>query len=565
MSHHFPLRLLPLLLVPAALLPAPSRAAEAAAPPVQSRPLAFVGGDTLTVADLDAALAETYAAGKGRAGAPTLEPEGVLKRLIENRLLEQEGYRMNADQDPMIKSQVRDFIRVLAVKALLDSVTAPPPGSKPASVDSLLGRTNTLRRYAHILVKTEDEARALRDSLSHGVPFAQLAKRHSTDDTAAQGGDLGWASPGVYVNEFETAARPLRPHEIAGPVRTKFGWHLITLLEERTDTLKSPVMAKGLLDSQVQKRRQQAVGQFVVELKRKYQITVNESLLRRLDYGSTDPAVEKALETSNSILAALPSGPMTVRTFTRNLRFQSYHGISGRADAANIRDRAFDDLLTESVLSYEARRRGFDRRPEVVEHGRREERRLIREKVLENILNIEFHPDSTEVRAYWQTHPTEFSTPDRVKLRGVLLTDQKAAEGFCRQLKEGAEFQWLRDRTPEVSDEPAPFPADWTDLASIGVTDKTLTVGSVIGPMGLEKGWAVAQVSAVDPPRTQPLDQCRDGVLKAMKGERIHHAVEDGLARLRAATRIRNANGAAALVKARIETWKANAPEGDQK
>ncbi|MBG9388969.1 peptidylprolyl isomerase [Caenimonas aquaedulcis] len=67
--------------------------------------------------------------------------------------------------------------------------------------------------------------------------FAQLARESSQDASAPNGGDLGWASPGLFVPEFEDAMNSLAPGKIADPIVSRFGVHLIQLLERRQSTL----------------------------------------------------------------------------------------------------------------------------------------------------------------------------------------------------------------------------------------------------------------------------------------------------------------------------------------
>jgi peptidyl-prolyl cis-trans isomerase SurA len=73
--------------------------------------------------------------------------------------------------------------------------------------------------------------------VSGQADFAALAKEHSQDGSAAQGGELGWASPGMFVPEFEAAMNRLAPGEVSDPVVSRFGMHLIQLLERRKATL----------------------------------------------------------------------------------------------------------------------------------------------------------------------------------------------------------------------------------------------------------------------------------------------------------------------------------------
>ena len=103
--------------------------------------------------------------------------------------------------------------------------------------------TVTQTHARHILIKTneitsESEAKnrlvQLKERLDNGVKFEELARLHSDDGSASKGGDLGWVSPGDTVPEFEKAMTALQPNQISGPVQTPFGWHIIQVLERRT-------------------------------------------------------------------------------------------------------------------------------------------------------------------------------------------------------------------------------------------------------------------------------------------------------------------------------------------
>jgi peptidyl-prolyl cis-trans isomerase SurA len=76
-----------------------------------------------------------------------------------------------------------------------------------------------------------------RDILAGKATFEQLARANSEDSSAEQGGDLGWSSPGQYVPEFEDAIARLDIGGISDPVTSRFGIHLIQLLERRDVTL----------------------------------------------------------------------------------------------------------------------------------------------------------------------------------------------------------------------------------------------------------------------------------------------------------------------------------------
>jgi peptidyl-prolyl cis-trans isomerase SurA len=99
-------------------------------------------------------------------------------------------------------------------------------------------------RARHILIKvnelvSEAEARrklvGLKERLDHGGDFAELARLHSNDLSAAKGGDLGWLYQGDTVPDFEKAMDALKIDEISQPVQSPFGFHLIQVQERRTE------------------------------------------------------------------------------------------------------------------------------------------------------------------------------------------------------------------------------------------------------------------------------------------------------------------------------------------
>jgi peptidyl-prolyl cis-trans isomerase SurA len=98
----------------------------------------------------------------------------------------------------------------------------------------------------HILVRmneivSEAEARRrlveIKAKLDAGADFAELARAQSEDASSAKGGDLGWVSPGDTVPEFEKAMDTLKPGQVSDPVQSPFGWHLIQVVERRTEDL----------------------------------------------------------------------------------------------------------------------------------------------------------------------------------------------------------------------------------------------------------------------------------------------------------------------------------------
>ncbi|MBU3613508.1 peptidylprolyl isomerase [Polynucleobacter sp. Latsch14-2] len=133
-------------------------------------------------------------------------------------------------------------LKVLDRRALVAGAPqqAAPQDATPSAPQNI-PITQTMSR--HILLRNragltdQDAERRLagyRDQVrAKTADFADLAKKYSEDGSAANGGNLGWMSPGDLVPEFEQAMNRLQIGEVSNPVKTEFGWHLIQVLERR--------------------------------------------------------------------------------------------------------------------------------------------------------------------------------------------------------------------------------------------------------------------------------------------------------------------------------------------
>lgn len=119
-------------------------------------------------------------------------------------------------------------------------------------------------RARHILVQTEDEAKAIKAELEKGADFAKLAKEKSKDPGAADGGDLGFFTKEQMVPEFSAVAFALEPGKISDPVKSQFGWHVIKVEEKRDRKPPDFDQVKGQIQAYVTRKAQ---AEYVTKLR----------------------------------------------------------------------------------------------------------------------------------------------------------------------------------------------------------------------------------------------------------------------------------------------------------
>lgn len=129
-------------------------------------------------------------------------------------------------------------------------------------------KTDEAVRARHILLDTEEEAKALLVELKKGADFAEMAKKHSTGPSGPNGGDLGYFSRGDMVVQFEEAAFALQPGEISDVVETKFGFHLIKVEDAQPEAVVTFEEAKDQIREVLAgQEKQQVWKQFMEDLR----------------------------------------------------------------------------------------------------------------------------------------------------------------------------------------------------------------------------------------------------------------------------------------------------------
>jgi peptidyl-prolyl cis-trans isomerase C len=163
----------------------------------------------------------------------------LVQRLIDFKLATREGEAAGLATDPEVEARVaaareRAIRDVYLERYIAERVTED--ALRERYQDYLDENPPQQEQHArHILLETEDEAKAVIARLDEGEDFADLAKEVSTGPSGAQGGDLGYFTADQMVPEFSNAVSGLQIGEYtAAPTQTQFGWHVIKL-EDRRD------------------------------------------------------------------------------------------------------------------------------------------------------------------------------------------------------------------------------------------------------------------------------------------------------------------------------------------
>ena len=244
--------------VPPAVAPpavAPPAVAEVTGAPRADSVVAVVNGEAIT-------LGQMIAMKEGLQGGAGDLPDVALWDLMLDQMIRQTAVAQVTAQSltPRDRAMLELDRRGYLSAATLERVAKPEPTEEElrAVYDAAFGSGDSPKTEysaAHILVATEDEAKAVAEELAGGADFAALAAEKSTDNSAANGGDLGWFTAEMMVEPFAKAVEALEPGQVSAPVQSQFGWHVIRLNETREQTPPEFEQIREQLATQVRRNR----------------------------------------------------------------------------------------------------------------------------------------------------------------------------------------------------------------------------------------------------------------------------------------------------------------------
>lgn len=166
----------------------------------------------------------------------------LIDALVNRQLVLNEAVKTGFDKKPdtiaRVKALTDSYVAANYLATVAETFKSSEEEMKAYYDKNVVANTQKEYKARHILVKTEDEAKALLKEITGGAEFAKLAKEKSVDSgSAVKGGDLGWFTEQDMVPEFSKAVASLNKGDLAkAPVKSQFGWHVIILDDQRTVT-----------------------------------------------------------------------------------------------------------------------------------------------------------------------------------------------------------------------------------------------------------------------------------------------------------------------------------------
>ena len=369
---------------------------------------------------------------EGKAGS--IDIDKIIEELINERVIIQEAYRVELDEDPFFQEKVNKYIINCSVIRLRQENVLNKINVTEDEIYGYFKKYYEKIRIRQIFTKDYKKAEKLLNLLIKGKDFAELEKAES-EYLNKERGELGFIKRGRMEQTFEDTAFSLKKGEISDIVKTSDGFHIIKLEEKKHapedmfEKVKNKIKKK-LLKEKEQKRSKD----YIAELKNKATIWIDTELLYSISPNQKDC-------NNNIIIAIVNDEPIDECDFVDEAR---RHVPKLRSGILN--SEIFDSLIIYELVEQEAIKRNYLNDPLFKNGIEKYKETQLLNLFKQKIIFPKSIPLENELIEYYETHKNDFRKDYEVWFSEMLLPTLESAEAALKELREGADFEFLTSK-----------------------------------------------------------------------------------------------------------------------
>ena len=520
--------------------------------------LAVVGNQSITLEDFNLVY------GNLRTQYATAEEEfegkkGLLDSMVITRLLINSAYEKNIDKLEELARIVLANRNQFLLDALYQDLVIKKAVPSDAEIKDFYNRLEYQIRASHILLKDADTARAIFERVKTGENFEKLAYDYSIDPSAKKNrGDLGYFLWGAMVEEFQTTAFAMEPGEVSQPVKSRFGYHIIKLVDKVPNDLRREFdEVKNSVEIQLTGlNRRNILYNFLDSIQVAYKVTIDTATCDYLLYKrrelyppnilSTLPKNDFALEQLDRnekelVLASWEGGQITLLEYLSLI--QRYPRISRpNFDAYDSLKAFVFRLKTNEILSLEATKLGLDE-----EEYFKNKIAKFKELNMADIMRIDSiprpsPPTEEDARNYYLESPEEFTQPMKIHVYEIYLNDELKAQQLRNSIKSLRDF---KEKAAELTERPGKrsvggdlqyIEEKW--YSEIFDLAKKTPAGNIAGPVPTRGKYSVIWVADKLPEQIKDFLTVKKEILNKLTRNGLENAFADWVALEKSRTKI---------------------------
>jgi parvulin-like peptidyl-prolyl isomerase len=503
--------------------------------------VATVNGEPITLDEFNRELALSH---RNKAGKEDrLE---LLRRLINVRLIIQEGRRMGLDELREIEKMVDVFSRVTLREEVMERHVKGMKADEK-EVDRVYRESVKEWKINSLFFEKEEDARKMEEEMKVGKDFDELSKQFVAAGKARAGEKGEYLKVKKIDPQIVDVVSKLETGSVSSVIPFKNGFVILKLEDIR---FPEDLEVRNQARLEVLKRKKiQTLNDYTSALVKKY-AKVYKKVLDGIDYESKTPGFEALLKDRRVIAEIKGEKPITVAELTENLKQEFYHGIEKAAESKKLnsrKGRVFEEMLYKRVLRGEALRLGLDKTESYKNKVSEYENLIIFGVFVQKAVAPDIKLGEEEVKTYYNEHIKDYTLPEMMRINSLVFAKRNYAEDAVEKLRKGTDFKWVSDNAEGQVDKNAKgvliFEGNLLTTKDLPEGVQKAVSGARVGDFRLYESpeglFYVLVIQEVIPSRPQRYEDAREDAAKKVFDEKLKMAAEEYADKLRAVSEVK--------------------------
>ncbi len=480
-----------------------------------------------------------------------IDYSGLLKRMIDARLIVQEARRIGLNDLPEVKAEVENYSqKALRTLLMARAVKDVKPDDRVA--ENLYQKAIREWKFESVLFPNDADAKRMEAEVRAGGSFDKLADKavHDSKGKTKKGMiEGGYMKGGETMPAIGDALLTMGTGSVSPVISVPGGFVLVKL--EDTRLTESPDKRDWAWQEALRLRKSEVSQQFIESLKTKLAKT-DTKLLDSIDMGTSVEEFDTLLKDERVITDIGGDEQIKVSDLAGAVQRKYFHGVERAIGKKELKTQKLDvleGLIERKVLVKEAKLEGIEKTDAYAVLVRTYENSLVFGMFMQKVVLPDIKVMESEIKAYYEGHRSDYTSPETMKLDSVVFKNRGDAEEAMRKLRAGDELSWIKANAAGQiqldKDDPDHLILNGNIIAITKMDGglKTALSGADAGEFRLyespEGYFYVISVVSVNPPETEDYLSVREPIAKKLYGEHVQAGLADWVEKLRSSADIK--------------------------
>lgn len=504
--------------------------------------VAIVNDEAITRKEFERAMKAVHEGGAEEEGPTETDPSKVLNRLIAVNLIVQEAKNIGLDELPQVLEMVdaykKRMLRELLFERQLRNVRV-----SDAEVEKRYKASVREVKLKSILIENEEDSKTVLKDLESGVNFDNVIGKMIAEGKAT-GSEAGEY---VRIKDLLPSIAEILSKMTVGQrsPMVKLGTKFTIFKLEDVRYAEDPQARQQAREEELREKRLKALKRYANSLKKTY-VKVDQKLLKKIDFESKEPGFDKLLQDKRVVANVKGVGPVTVGELAETIKKRFYHGTESAVESKKVnelKEKTLEEILLKKIFRKEALAHKIHKTERYRDLVDEYQKSVIFGAFVQKVVDPDIRIEESELREYYRDHRADYSSPEMMRIHGLIFAARDAAERAFALLQQGADYAWIKANADGQVGETGTesllqFRGSVLNTTSLPTAVREAVQGAEPGSyrfMPDEAGhYYILYIEELFPSKPKDLEEVKDEIAAAVFRKKRKQAVEEWAGKLRA-------------------------------